>query len=515
VQGKTGHARDVFYGFCSRAIPAMLTAFMCYLLPMSFFRTTGMSTGDGKGEVVSFGYDNFFLNLILLFISVCLIYLLWRHFEHYSINSMLLVLGAWVLLFGAAMVFSTKLQPSEDSYVVNFFAHQAARGDFSYYHEYFKFYPFQLGYVLYAECFFRFFYFVLPGVPEGFSSLALQGLNILYTAFSFCALVKLSGYIFRSETAQKLAALLMFFCLPPIFFTTFMYGNVPSFAFACAGLWLLAAFFEDRRWYKGFGAALLLTLSVLLKLNSLIVVLAVLIVVFVRFVKRPGWHQALFAVALALFMLLVLPLPQKIYEKRMGVELGDGIPQISWFAMGMHEGSSCSGWYSPTYTTTAYRLAEYDPDATAIAAKDAIKSRWSFFAGHPLECYRFFGRKFLSQWNEPTYQGLWNNQLRDHYSQPGLLYQLLCHDFERGIKAFMNVYQQLIFFGFTLGLVRIFRRRDIGMSLLPLIILGGMLYHLIFEAKSQHSQGYFIMMIPVAAYGFAKCFEYLRDNKPQ
>ena len=49
----------------------------------------------------------------------------------------------------------------------------------------------------------------------------------------------------------------------------------------------------------------------------------------------------------------------------------------------------------------------------------------------------------------------------------------------------------------------------------PLIILGGMLYHLLFEAKSQHSQGYFILMLPVAAYGFAKWFEYLRDNKAQ
>lgn len=515
MPGKTVRVRDAFYGICSRVIAAIMLVFMCYLLPMSFFRTTGMSTGGGKGEVVSFGYDNFFLNLILLFISVCLIYLLWRHFEHYSLNRMLLVLGGWILFFGLAIVFSTRLQPSEDSYIVNFFARQAARGDLSYYHEYFKFYPFQLGYVLYAECFFRIFNLFLPGMPEGFSSLALQGMNILFTAFSFCALVKLSGYIFKSETVQKLCAMLMFFCLPPVFFVTFMYGNVPSFAFVCAGLWMLAAFFEDRRWYKGLAAAFLLTVSVILKLNSLIVVVAAFIVMFVSFVKKPGWYQVLFASLLALFMLVLLPLPQKIYEKRMGEELGDGIPQISWLAMGMHEGSSCSGWYSPTYTTTAYRMSEYDSDATAYIAENAIKTRMSFFSEHPVECYRFFGRKFLSQWNEPTYQGLWNNQLRDHYSQPGYLYRLLCHDFERGVKAFMNIYQQLIFFGFTLGLVRIFRRRDMAASLLPLIILGGMLYHLLFEAKSQHSQGYFILMLPVAAYGFAKWFEYLRDNKAQ
>jgi len=515
VQKRTGRIQAAFYGFCSRTIAALLLLFMCYLLPMSFFRTTGMSTGTGKGEVISFNYDNFCLNRILLFISVCLIYLLWRHFESISLNRLLSVLCVWVLAFGLVFVLNTKLQPSEDSYIVNFFARQAARGDFSYYHEYFKFYPFQLGYVLYAEAFFRLFNLVLPGVPEGFGSLALQGMNVIYTAFAYCALVKFSGYVFKSETVQKLSALLMFFCMPPLFFATFMYGNVPALAFICAGLWLYAAFLEKGRWYNGLGAALALTAAVILKLNSLIVVLAVFIAVFVSFVKKPRWSLALFAAVFALVLLLVMPLPQKLYEARMDEKLGDGIPQVSWLAMGLHEGSSCSGWYSPTYTTTAYRLTEYDPDATAFISEKAIQERLDAFRQYPIECYRFFGRKFLSQWNEPTYQGLWNNQLRDHYSQPGFVYQLLCHDWERPVKAFMNIYQQLIFFGFALGLVRIFRRRDMSASLLPLIILGAMLYHLLFEAKSQHSQGYFIMMIPVAAFGFARWFEYLRDNKPR
>jgi hypothetical protein len=41
-----------------------------------------------------------------------------------------------------------------------------------------------------------------------------------------------------------------------------------------------------------------------------------------------------------------------------------------------------------------------------------------------------------------------------------------------------------------------------GITLLALIILGGFVYHLIFEAKSQYVLPYFIMMVPFAAYGF-------------
>ena len=513
MERKIERAGEAFSRFCTRAVAAAVLLFMCYLLPMSFFRTTDMSTGGGIGEIVRFDYDNFFLNIIALFLCLCLFYLIWRLFSRLELKHILIALCLWVLLFGFGLVVSAKLQPSEDSYIVTFFARQAARGDLSYYHEYFRFFPYQFGFVLYEEIVFRLCFLVMPGAPEGFSSLILQGLNVIYTAFSFVALVMFTGRVFKSEGAQKLTAALMFFCLPALFFVTYMYGNVPSFACVCGAFWAFSAFLEDGKWHQGLLAVLLLALSVLLKLNSLIVVVAVLAVLFVGFVRKPAVKSAVLAFLLIVCVSAGSALPQKLYEKRSGEDFGSGIPKISWLAMGLHESSSCSGWYNPTYTTTAYRLSGYDAEATSKIAAEAIDRRLEAFSGDLIECERFFGRKFLSQWNEPSYQGLWNNQLRDHYSDPGLMYQLLCHRMERGVKAIMKIYQQLVFFGFTLGLLRIFRRRDMIFALLPLTVLGGMLYHLLFEAKSQHSQCYFIMMLPVAAYGFARLYELIMDTK--
>ena len=507
---KTGEA---FSRLCTKAVSLIMLAFMCYLLPMSFFRTTDMSTGGGIGEIVRFDYDNFFLNIIALFLCLCLCYLIWRLVQTLSLRHILIVLCLWVLLFGFGLVASARLQPSEDSYIVTFFARQAARGDLSYYHEYFRFFPYQFGFVLYEEVVLRLCYLVMPKAPEGFSSLILQGLNVIYTAAAYLALVMFTGRAFKSETVQKLTAALMFSCLPALFFVTFMYGNVPAFACVCGAFWAFAAFLEDGRWHQGLLTVVLMVLAVLLKLNSLIVVVAVLIVWLVSLVKKPGFRSAFLALLLLFSVLVCAGLPQKLYEKRSGEDFGSGIPKISWLAMGLYEGSSCSGWYNPTYTTTAYRLSQYDPEATADVARAAISDRLTEFSQNLIECERFFGRKFLSQWNEPSYQGLWNNQLREHYSQPGLMYELLCHRMERGVKAFMNIYQQLVFFGFTLGLFRILRKRDMIFALLPLTILGGMLYHLLFEAKSQHSQCYFVMMLPVAAYGLAKFYELIRETK--
>lgn len=513
MEKRIENAGTMFSRFCTKAVSLIMLVFMCYLLPMAFFRTTDMSTGGGIGEIVRFEYDNFFLNLIALFLTLCLVYLIWRLVQIVSLRNILIVLYLWVLIFGFGLVASAKLQPSEDSYIVTFFARQAARGDLSYYHEYFRFFPYQFGFVLYEELVFRLCFLFMPKAPEGFSSLILQGLNVIYTAAAYVSLVMFTGRAFKNETVQKLTAALMFFCLPALFFVTFMYGNVPSFACVCGAFWAFAAFLDEGKWSQGILTVLLLSLAVILKLNSLIVVVAVLIVWLVSVIRKPGAKSAVLAALLLVSVLVCADFPQKLYEKRSGEDFGGGIPKISWLAMGLHESDSCSGWYNPTYTTTAYRLNEYDAEATSALAKEAISERLKDFSENLIECERFFGRKFLSQWNEPSYQGLWNNQLRGHYSEPGTLYELLCHRFERGVKAFMNIFQQLIFFGFTLGLLRTYRRKNMIYALLPLTILGGMLYHLLFEAKSQHSQCYFVMMIPVAAYGFAGLYELIRDTK--
>ena len=55
----------------------------------------------------------------------------------------------------------------------------------------------------------------------------------------------------------------------------------------------------------------------------------------------------------------------------------------------------------------------------------------------------------------------------------------------------------------------VIQRRSIGnllRTLLPLILLGGLLYHLLFEAKSQYAMPYFLLMLPLAAYGFFRLF---------
>ena len=70
----------------------------------------------------------------------------------------------------------------------------------------------------------------------------------------------------------------------------------------------------------------------------------------------------------------------------------------------------------------------------------------------------------------------------------------------------MNQIQQLVFLGLLFGIIRLWRKKDLLRCLLPLILLGGLLYHLLFEAKSQYALPYFVLILPIAAYGLFTFF---------
>ena len=70
----------------------------------------------------------------------------------------------------------------------------------------------------------------------------------------------------------------------------------------------------------------------------------------------------------------------------------------------------------------------------------------------------------------------------------------------------MNQFQQLIFLGVLLSSVIFIKEKNLRNCLPAIVLLGGMFYHLLFEAKSQYSLPYFIIMIPLAAYGLCCVF---------
>ena len=65
----------------------------------------------------------------------------------------------------------------------------------------------------------------------------------------------------------------------------------------------------------------------------------------------------------------------------------------------------------------------------------------------------------------------------------------------------MNVFQMLIYMSAFAGVFVCFKKKDIFCSSLILIVLGGFMYHMIFEGKSQYIMPYFILLTGFSGVG--------------
>lgn len=117
----------------------------------------------------------------------------------------------------------------------------------------------------------------------------------------------------------------------------------------------------------------------------------------------------------------------------------------------------------------------------------------------------FFKEKLLVQWNDPTLTCFMENRsfmpepdipaIREIMSDEGKYYGMAVE--------LMNQYQLLIYLGVLFYCISAFRCREPFYQLLPLIVvLGGCLFTLIWEAMARYVFPYFIYMVPLSAIGW-------------
>lgn len=490
-------------------IAVLLLAAMLFLAVGAVVLTTDMNMNNAVLECVEFRWDAWALNLLILavFLTGCtfLSRKLSLQKEHKSNAARLpaLFLFIWILLAGVLWILMSQSAPTNDSLIVTRAGVSMANGDAHYIAEsyYFRYFPFQLGYVLWTEL-----WSYILFLNETWY-LPLELINVLCLAAAEAGLVLITDRLFQRFRLTLLTAGALALFVQPVIFCSFLYGNIPGFCFAVWGMYLFIVYCRSERLRYAIGSAVLLSVSVGLKLNNMIVWLAVLLIGLLRGIAAgiDGRTRLRRFSAVLLIAAVVLGLKgfgQWQYEKRTGKDFGDGIPMVCWMALGLHESGIGPGWYTPTYTVTNFgQSGENRAESSAFAIK-AIRERLEYFKERPADAIRFFARKGLSQWNETSFQSIWNNQVRGQYGERVGIAAYVCGEGEHAVKILMDQYVQLIYAGMLFAVIRLLRVKDPVMLLFPLVILGGFMYHELFEAKSQYVLTYVVLMIPYAVYGF-------------
>lgn len=442
------------------------------------------------------------------------------------------VLGILLILFGRTV-------PAADALSVYNAAAEWILGNTDIIHptvSYLSYYPQQIGLMAFLELLLRIWNLTGLSVP------AWHFIKLVYVCL-LCGAIwfqYLSLQYLWPENYKKISCcyLVLVCCnLPMIMYSSFVYGEIPSFAALSVGCYLLLRLLgsSSRILFTGFGSILFLTLSVLLRKNSLIPVIAVLLVLLFE-ALRPGRNGKMrlglliMAVCLAVTSVGILPLVQKCYEKKAGNTLSSGVTAMSYLAMGMQEASRGCGWYNG-FNIDTYDTAGMDTALANEISRLAIDERLTYFREHPGYTADFYLHKHLSQWADGTYASR-QATLATYGGRSAFFKEVYEGSLSRGYIEWCNAWQNVLYLGvlvFCIGSLKKRRKSKVvghmadqtagqhGADRLYIYVgliavLGGFLFHTFWEANSRYIFSYSLLLMPYCGAGVYTGICRIRDG---
>ena len=517
-----------------------LTLLLAILLFAGSFLTTCYADNMETQQVL-LRPDNPLWNLLelagfgLLFYG-CL-YLYGKKGEKFRRGLLLFTLG-FVFGLGVLLILFGRTVPAADALSVYNAAAEWLLGNTGIIHptaSYLSYYPQQIGLMAFLELLLRIWNLT------GLSAPAWHFIKFVYVCL-LCAAIwfqYLSLQYLWPENYKRISCcyLIMVCCnLPMIMYSSFVYGEIPSFAALSVGWYLLMRLLHSfsrtdvftataqssasprpyRLLLAGIGSILFLTLAVMLRKNSLIPIIAVLLVLVFE-ALRPGRNGKtrlallIMAVCLAVTSVNVLPLTQKIYEKKAGNTLSSGVTAMSYLAMGMQEASRGCGWYNG-FNIDTYNAAGMDTALANEISRLAINERLDYFREHPGYAADFYLRKHLSQWADGTYASR-QATLATYGGRSGFFKEVYEGSLSGVYIEWCNAWQNVLYLGvliFCIGSLKNRRKSDatdrygadrlyvyVGL----IAVLGGFLFHTFWEANSRYIFSYSLLLMPYCGAG--------------
>ena len=302
-------------------------------------------------------------------------------------------------------------------------------------------------------------------------------------------------------------------------YSTFVYGDIWSLAPETASLYFTIRYLKYHRISDIVWGGILNGCAVVLKTNAYIALVAMIIILILDATRHidiegPKKNKAACrkigtAIGLAVMLLLISSgMTEAInmaYAKTVGIAaMPRGVPSSTYFAMAMQKTAGEGGWYNG-YNVDTYSQSGFNWDIANQTAIASIRDRLSVFADRPLHGLKFYIRKFLSQWADPTCISMRELELTSRHveGQPAIMYSIVYGKGRVIFQWIMNIFQSVIYFGTAIFCIDIFRKRRLPFTqaFVILFIFGGMLFHELWEGSSRYTMRYYICLLPFAAQG--------------
>ena len=492
----------------------LIFLFIASLLYTAYFKNTWVGAYN---EGIYYEKDNIILNLFYCLIFISAIYGISKIFKKVNLKivSVISIIIVGIMCF--VWINFVQAPVKSDQNQVLICAKEFAKNRFGLLegNGYFYMHPLQLGCVLGMELIVR--------IIHTYSWIAMQRVNILFLIGIVYLLMKIAKKTYKSDSTNKILNLLLIssFIIP--LFSIVVYGNIYGLLFALLAVFLLMKYYENRKIRYIILIPVSLSISIILKSNYEIVIIAIVISLILDLINKFNWKTVITIPLILVMFSVSYPLVYKFVEYRSGIEINDGIPMIAYVAMSIQEPVETrnSGWYHDGKNVEMlYPENNFDAEATSQASKQIIKQRLKEFRNSPEKIREFYIDKIASTWIEPAFQTLWwaepaeefknleenNPEYIEYLSNNGVLLDIFHGERQMKLLKYLDVVEITVFAMSLLSVLVSIKNNtlDYKKITLLLIFVGGFLFHIIWETKCIYVIPYYIMLLPSSADGIDK-----------
>lgn len=481
-----------------------------YLLLLSMFSTSGVELRNFSGtleeDLSSYNYylaDSWQVCLLVLVVTAAAAWLarrrlhdaFWEGLEKYRWLLYLLFLTAGLLFIGF-----TRLRPVSDPGKVLEIAEGMVAGDFTQFMPndgYLWRCPHQMGIVFLCWC--------LTIVFGKWNYLAFQVLNLLLLIWGLELAGSMAGLLWPENGARIHWSIRLVYVLfvPYFLYVTFIYGTIPAFIFSLAAMYMELRFIREKRWSFGVSAAIFIALAIVVKPNSRIMLVAMLIFLIYDLVMEKKKLRTFAVIVIAVSLQAVcMQGVDSFMSWKSGYPVSGGQAMLGYVAMGLQESRFGPGAYNG-HGVSLYEEAGYDTAGATRLAWQSIQDSLERFSDDKSEAVRWLGRKIASQWNEPAFGSIEVNRGREGAVKlPAFLDSIINGAVGYGILLYLNYFQSVILAGGVLYFLLADRKKSRDRLLLIVTVIGGFIFHIFWEAKSQYVFPYFLLIFPYSVRGW-------------
>lgn len=321
----------MFNRIICRVFSIVMLCVLAFLLVISLISTTYIS----EVESVYYVSDRPYIHFVVMMLIIAVMYFLKDKIK--VTKKTIAVMGVIVTIVLAIYVLASMFYPRFDQRYVMNIAAQMLHGDFTEFQTggYAEIYPYQNGLLLFYEALALLF---------GTNNLvSIQFVNLFFIVMAYIAVYLVNRLLTEKYLYTTIAVL---FFLPLWGFVSLIYGNVPAFSFGMWGLYFALKFMKDRRWIELLAGAVCMMFSCIIKMNFMILLIAIIVIAVMEMIQKKEIRLLIMPLVMTFFVLAGDKCVDVIIHQQTGQEVTEGIPAITYIAMGLHEHTyRGAGWH--------------------------------------------------------------------------------------------------------------------------------------------------------------------------